>query len=189
MPEGQGAAHAHIQRVLRALLRNLHAHIAGIHHVLAHTIHLMARHNGIFLPLLHLKPLQAHRILHQLKGAHRVSPALQILHSLESVGAIAPGHSVLRAKRRLVNLHRGRRGSDAAEHQLLHTESIGSAENRTYIIETADIVEHHHQRQFLAAAILLRGSPVHIKDCFFLHILQSFAHKVTKSQRYSAAFH
>ena len=36
--------------------------------------------------------------------------------------------------------------ADAAEHDPLDTHRVGGAENGTYVMLTADVIEYHHQR-------------------------------------------
>jgi hypothetical protein len=56
-----------------------------------------------------------------------------------------------------MNLSVGRCGADATEHNALNAKSIGSAEERAYVLCRTHIVQDHNHGQLIHLGILLKG--------------------------------
>ena len=60
--------------------------------------------------------------------------------------------------------------TNAAEHHFLNAHGVGGAEDRTYVMLTAHVIEHHDQRQFVRLAVLVHVHATHLSGCqFFSH--------------------
>ena len=60
MPEDHSDAYRHIQRVLRAELRDLKAHVSCVHYILTHAGDLISKDNRIFPSRFRLECIKHH---------------------------------------------------------------------------------------------------------------------------------
>ena len=58
-----------------------------------------------------------------------------------------------------------RAATDAAEHHAFYAHGVGGAEDRTYVMLTAHVIEHHDQRQFICLAVLIDVHATHLSGC------------------------
>ena len=72
----------HVHRVLSAKLRYLKAPVAQVDHLLVHTFHLIAKHNGIAAARLGREVVQLRAADHLLDGIHLVARSAQIADGL-----------------------------------------------------------------------------------------------------------
>ena len=80
-----------------------------------------------------------------LDGDDRVAGRLQLGDGLQRVGDMLPGHAVLGAEGRFVDLGGRRNRADAAQPDLVRLEGVGRTECRSDIVRAADIVKHDDQ--------------------------------------------
>ncbi len=158
-PDDNASGYAHIERVFGAKLRQFQTAIARIDNGLLHAFHLVAKHHGVFAATLGFKSVQRAAAFGLLHGKHRETSGFERNHRIESVGKMPPRHGKFRPKSRFVNLGIGRRGSDTTQQHLLDTVGIGRAKNRPNIVQTAHIVEHNNERQFIRRRKLLGRQP------------------------------
>ena len=169
LPDGDGGADGHVERVLGALLGYFEADVGGIDNALVDAVDLVTGDYGIAPRRLRLESVERHAAVYLLQGADGVAFCAQALDGLHGLGVIFPAHRLFGAEGGLVDFGRGGRGGDAAQADLFDTKCIGGAEHRPYVVEAAHIVENHHKGDLPLAAKLFDGVAPHFPDCFFLH--------------------
>ena len=87
---------------------------------------------------------------------------MKVCHGVFGTAEVAPVYTLLATQCGLVYLVVGRTGGDAAEVDSLNTEGIATAEDGTHIVKRADIVEDHHNGQFVGLFELLDREAVHL---------------------------
>ena len=103
---------------------------------------------------------QGDRIIRLLHGIDGESFALQRQNGIFGILIILPFHAFFSAERRFMNLLIRRAATNAAEDDALDTHRIRSTENSAYIILASNIIQHHHQRQFVRFAILIHRDAI-----------------------------
>ena len=101
-----------------------------------------------------------------LYGIDLIAPCLQRLHRIHRLSKCLPRHRLLCAEGSLMQVVVGAQRvglrRDATQIQAFQQEGIGCAEDSTHVMLAADIVKHHHQRQFLCLAKCLRRQTIHL---------------------------
>ena len=102
------------------------------------------------------------RVMGLLHGINGVSFGLQGLNGVQCLFIVLPFNGFFGTEGGLVYLRVRRAATDAAEHHALDTHRIGGAEDSTYIMLAAHVVQHYHQRQFVCLAVLLDVHTPHL---------------------------
>ena len=145
-----------------AVLRNFYHAIASINYVLPYAFHFVAEHKGIFFPFFKNKLSEFMAVLGLLHRQRFITRLFKSEDCLQRVGCIFPRHGIFGTQSRLMDFGRGRTGCDAAKHNLLYTESIGRAKNRTHIVQAPHIVEHNDKGLFRRTPELVHRKAVHL---------------------------
>ena len=138
-----------------------------IYYFLLNSENLMAENNGQFtIRRLTIDDLICHlferdRVVRLLNGIDGISLLLQRINGIQRVGKILPFDAFFCTQSSLMNLRVGRTTTDSAKHNALNTHRIGRTKNRTYIMLTADVIEHHHQRDLIRLLVLRHTQAVH----------------------------
>lgn len=103
-----------------------------------------------------------------LDGKDGVSFGLQGTYGVEGVFVIRPRDGFFGSEGGLVNLLIRGAATDAAEDDSLDTHGVGGTEDRSDVMLAADVVKHHHQRQFVGLFVLVYIHPPHLGGRQFL---------------------
>ena len=145
--------------MLRAVLRNLERPVGGIHYTLLHPLDLVAEHKGIAFEGSGGEVLQLGCVLRLLHAQDRVALLPELTHQGLRIGAVLPGHAVLRPEGRLVDFSRRRAGTDAAKPYFIDLESVGGTEGAADVVRASDVVKYKYHTGLGQAPILLRADP------------------------------
>ena len=148
--------------MFRAELGYFQSPVAGVHHFLRHAFHFVAEHYGVFLIAFGHKVVQRNASLHLFQGINLESGGMQLLHRLHGRTVMLPFHGILSPEGRFVYLGMRRTRRDTAQTYKLGAESVGRAENGTYVVHTAHIVEHNGQRRLYRSLELLHVKAVQL---------------------------
>ena len=150
--------------MLGAQLGYLQAAIAHVYYLLLHSLDLVAEDYGVAGMAVggEVQPLELGGVLYLLYTIYIISARMKVCHGVFGTAEVAPVYTLLATQCGLVYLVVGRTGGDAAELNSLNTEGIATAEDGTHIVKGADIVEDHHNGQFVGLFELLDREAVHL---------------------------
>ena len=89
---------------------------------------------------------ERHGVMGLFDGINGVTFGLQGAHGVQGLFEIGPFDGFFGAEGGLMDLCIRRAATYAAEHDFLDTHRVGGAEDSAYVMLTADVIEHHHQR-------------------------------------------
>lgn len=185
-PDDDAGGGGDIERVLGAVLWDFQTAVAMVNDILMHALNLIAQDDSIPLSFLRMEIIEHGGTVALLYGKYLIALLMERLEGIESGREILPIHAILRSEGCLVDfllclqrafpcgLQGGRvsdmslidgiwRGGYATEIDAFHAESVACAEYAAHIIERADIIEHHYERQFLRFLELLHREAVHFQ--------------------------
>ena len=130
----------------------------------------MAEHNSYFVGQLCCCLFERDRVMGLLNGINGITLYLQVLDSVQGLFVILPFNRFFGAECRLMDLLVRRATTYTAEHHAFYAPGIGGAKDRTHVMLTAHVIEHHDQRQFVRLAVLVHVHATHL-SCgqFFTH--------------------
>lgn len=160
IPKHNPGADRDVERMLGAELRNLHAKITEVDDSLLHSFNFVAEYKGVSAVGSRGEVVEHDAGLGLLDGNEYIIVLFQLMYGVGSVGKILPFHAVLGAERGLVNLGRGRRGGDSAEQELLDKQGVASAEDRSDIVLTANVIQYHRNGGLDCRVELVATEPI-----------------------------
>lgn len=153
--------------MLSAKLRYFDAHIAAVDDSLFDTFDLIAHYDGIFARGVETEVLHLDTIVRLLDAAYNIALAAKVGNSFESGIVMLPFHRVFGAEGGLMNLLRRGTGSYATKDETLDEERVACAEDRTDIVEAADIIEHDDDWRLARCLKFLDGLATHLINLEF----------------------
>ena len=169
MPEGYSGGDRYVEGVLGAALRDFEADVGAVYYGLVYAVYFVAEHKGVFGLALGLKAVEGHAAVHLLEAYDGISVGGEGVDGFCGSGVVVPVDRFFGAEGCFVDFGRRGSGRDSARHHGGDGKGVAGAENSTYIIERANVVEHHHHGYLGSAVKLLDGKPPHFPDCLFLH--------------------
>ena len=122
MPEDHSDAYRHIQRVLRAELRDFKAHVSCIHYILTNAGNFIAEDHGILSSRFRLECIKHHGT-HCLLGTYDcISVFLEATDRVHRIVHMLPCDTVFRSEGRLMDLSRRRNRAYSAKPYLIYLE-------------------------------------------------------------------
>ncbi len=169
VPDGYSSGNRDVEGVLRTALGDFEADVALVDHFLCHSFDFMAEYECVAASCLRGEFLKLDASLDLLQAAEGVALALKVGNAFIGCREILPIDRVLGSKCCLVDFGGWRTSADSAEYQPLHCKSVACAENRTYVIEAAHVVEDYGERHFRLTLEVLDVRAVEVADCFLFH--------------------
>ena len=177
MPHHNARRNGHIHAVLGSELWNLQTTVAAVHNLLLHALHFVAQHNGILLVPFRFKMLYHGAALTLFHRQKRVTLLAERFQCVLGAVKMFPHYAVLGTQCRLVNLGMGRTSRYATKIDTRKTESVCCAEHRTHVVQTANMVQHHHQGKFARRLEFLHTDALHLRNFEFSHYIFSYDEK------------
>lgn len=159
VPEDNADGYRDVEGMFGAELRNLYGQVRSIHHILGDSRHLIAEDKSVFRPRLRTEILEHHGIFGLFDAYYGIALRPQTGDRLARVLKMLPSHAVLRPEGRLVYLGRRRHGTDAAQENPVCLERIGTAECRSDIVCTSDIVQNYHYAGIRQGPVFFLADP------------------------------
>ena len=102
------------------------------------------------------------RVMCLLDGKDGIAFGLQGTYGVEGVFVILPFDGLFGSEGGLMDLLIRGAATNAAEDDAFDTHGVGGTEDRSDIMLAADVIKHHHQRQFVGFFILVYIHPPHL---------------------------
>lgn len=158
--------------MLGSLLRDFERKVSGVHNFLLYAADFVSEYQGILAAGLPAESVQFHRMDGLFHGYYGVSFRLQAFHQGHHIVHVLGRDGLLRSERHLVQVCGRRDGTDAAQPDFVHTESVAGAESASDVVRAADIVQHQHQSAFGTVTVRIgrHASQFYIEKFSVFHI-------------------
>ena len=143
-----------------------------VNNLLLHTFYLISHYDSVFLTFIQFQFIKHDTSFRLFYRIDHITSFSKVINSINSVINILPVDSEFSPQCCLMHFGMWRSCRYTTQINTFNTKSIRSTEHRTYIVQTTNIIQHYHQRQFLSLFKLFGTDTVQL--CYFQFAHTSF---------------
>ena len=143
-----------------------------VNNLLLYPFHFVSHNDSVLLGFIQLELIKHDASFRLLYRINDIPFIFEVINSINSVINILPVDSEFSPQCCLMHFGMWRSCRYTTQINTFNTKSIRSTEHRTYIVQTTNIIQHYHQRQFLSLFKLFGTDTVQL--CYFQFAHTSF---------------